>query len=259
MKWQIVPEHRHEFNNRGPRNSKGGGRGSSAPTSPAAKDSARGFAPSSSQTGLPEQSQDGLVSGTRLKHSPRSTTPPLSSYPVAAKEAYTPERGSHLPHHLAHGLPQIVDDGSPLPRSRSAVYGFSDTAAAGSPPLLSSSAYYDEARSLVTPAPRRQNPKLAPPSTAHLPSTYMPTSSPAPFWKFADDGSTPARPMPDLSPLKTGGTTTLGGLHSSSPPAASGSPSRLRNGPFMNSGILLGNGLAAHDEEDETEGIDLAR
>ncbi|KAI5305894.1 transcription factor, partial [Ascosphaera atra] len=52
----------------------------------------------------------------------------------------------------------------------------------------------------ITPAPRRmQQPKLAPPSTAHVPSKYMPLSSPAQFWKFAAEVSedpmvTPAPP-----------------------------------------------------------------
>lgn len=240
MKWQIVPEHRHEFSNRGPRNNKGGARGSSAPTSPAARETARTFAGPNIQTGVANQSHDAAISTEQLKQSPRSTTPPLSSYPVAAKEAYTPERGS-----------------------RNAIYGFSDAAAAGSPPTLSSSAYYDEGQSLITPAPRRQNPKLAPPSTAHLPSTYMPTSSPAPFWRFADDTSTPARLLPDLSPLKTGGTAAMAELQSSSPPpVTSGSPTKPRNGPFSRpeiSQLYMGNGLAAHEEEDDSEGIDLAR
>lgn len=270
MKWQIVPEHRHEFSGRGPR-AKGGARGSSAPTSPA-KDGSRTVAGSSSQIGGPDQSQD---AHSQSKHSPRSTTPPLSSYPVAANEAYTPDRGpqnhQQLPpqhgHGATNGLPDLSDT-SPLP-SRSRAYGLSDTAAAtGSPtPLLSSSYYNDDSRSsLVTPAPRRQNPKLAPPSTAHLPSTYMPTSSPAPFWKFADDGSTPARPMPDLSPLKTGGRDGGVNLQSSSPPHAgeSGSPTRVRNGPFPgslgSSQMRLGTGLMAHDvDDDEGGGIDLAR
>jgi hypothetical protein len=69
--------------------------------------------------------------------------------------------------------------------------------------------------------------------------------------------------MPDLSPLKTGGTAAMAGLQSSSPPpAASGSPSRPRNGPFTRpeiSQVYMGNGLTAHEDEDETEGIDLAR
>ena len=41
-------------------------------------------------------------------------------------------------------------------------------------------------------------------------------SSPAQFWKFADIGSTPARPVPDMSPLK--GEPDMGGFPSSSPP-----------------------------------------
>lgn len=54
---------------------------------------------------------------------------------------------------------------------------------------------------LITPAPKRmQQPRLAPPSTAHIPSKYMPLSSPAQFWKFAAEvaedpvAATPAPP-----------------------------------------------------------------
>ena len=67
--------------------------------------------------------------------------------------------------------------------------------------------------SVVTPAPQRHHPRLAPPSTSQLPSSYLPTSSPAPFWKYVQFGSTPAKPN-DFSPLKD--------LHSSSPPPVAG-------------------------------------
>lgn len=100
--------------------------------------------------------------------------------------------------------------------------------------------------SFVTPFVTRHLPKLAPPSTAHLPSQFMPMSSPAPFWKYADFGSTPARPAAlDLSPIKQqkdelvgiAGDDTLRrpnnsmvGINSSSPPPAdiiaADSPSR---------------------------------
>lgn len=56
--------------------------------------------------------------------------------------------------------------------------------------------------SMLTPAPRRQQPRLAPPSTAQVPSKFMPLSSPAQFWKFADLGMTPGR---ESSPLKFAG------------------------------------------------------
>ncbi|CAI6333065.1 unnamed protein product [Periconia digitata] len=55
---------------------------------------------------------------------------------------------------------------------------------------------------LVTPLVSRHAPRLAPPSTAQVPSQYMNFSSPAPFWKFMDLPSTPARAPADLSPIK---------------------------------------------------------
>jgi hypothetical protein len=55
---------------------------------------------------------------------------------------------------------------------------------------------------LVTPLVTRHAPRLAPPSTAQMPSQYMYFSSPAPFWKFIDLPSTPARAPLDLSPIK---------------------------------------------------------
>ncbi|KAI9816463.1 MAG: transcription factor [Pycnora praestabilis] len=273
MKWQIVPEHRDDFTKRGLRlSSKGGNRGSSAPNSPAAKDASSGF-PSTNQSGYGvglEDNHDSLNATGRLKYSPRSTTPPLSSYPVAAKEAYTPDRGSRL---LATRRENIglhdLDDGSPLPGPRSKTnhvpnaYGLSD-AAAGSPPTLSSSAYLDESQPMITPAPRRQHVKLAPPSTAQVPSHFMPTSSPAPFWKFLDNiGSTPARPMPDLSPTKSVGRPLL---QSSSPPPVNGSgdpvsPSRPGVGRSFDSG-RKDRQMKAEDNggmDEEVGGIDLAR
>lgn len=77
---------------------------------------------------------------------------------------------------------------------------------ANSPPTL----YSDNAasninggpRGLVTPLVSRHAPRLAPPSTAQVPSQYMNFSSPAPFWKYIDLPSTPARQPLDLSPIK---------------------------------------------------------
>lgn len=74
---------------------------------------------------------------------------------------------------------------------------------------------------MITPAPQRQQPRLPPPSTAQIPSKFMPMSSPAQFWKFADIESTPARALPDMSPLKgaePGDDGGLGDIPSSSPP-----------------------------------------
>ncbi|PVH97585.1 hypothetical protein DM02DRAFT_532927 [Periconia macrospinosa] len=84
--------------------------------------------------------------------------------------------------------------------------------AANSPPTLYSDPPTNNASSnqeahrnnnaLVTPLVSRHAPRLAPPSTAQVPSQYMNFSSPAPFWKFIDLPSTPARAPADLSPIK---------------------------------------------------------
>lgn len=123
---------------------------------------------------------------------------------------------------------------------------------------------------MITPAPQRQQPRLPPPSTAQIPSKFMPMSSPAQFWKFADIGSTPARPVPDMSPLKgsVGGDGDSLMPSSSPPPPNLGSPSK----PGTTSGRTLGplkredddsretNGSnKALDDDDDEEGFDLAR
>lgn len=226
MKWQIAAEHREEYRKKQTRK----GTQSSAPSSPATKE------PPSSARGTHVSSLDTSFSAT-AKKSPPVSSPGFSSFPVAPVEAYTPERGSRLgrgvgsDHPLRHMNPRDYDEPSPLPartqhsasssqaqeksNNLSRAYGLSDNVA-GSPPVLSSS-YYDEGpSSMITPAPQRQQPRLPPPSTAQIPSKFMPMSSPAQFWKFADIGSTPARPVPDMSPLK--GEPDIGGFPSSSPP-----------------------------------------
>lgn len=83
--------------------------------------------------------------------------------------------------------------------------------AANSPPTLYSDAAstrdgnHDTGRmnqALFTPMVTRRAPILAPPSTAQMPSQYMSFSSPAPFWKFVDLPSTPAKGPLELSPIK---------------------------------------------------------
>ncbi|KAF2196362.1 hypothetical protein GQ43DRAFT_261507 [Delitschia confertaspora ATCC 74209] len=101
----------------------------------------------------------------------------------------------------------IVDPTKPKPS------GLRDQAANSPPPLYSDTSASNanggiEAgrpnnAGLVTPLVTRHAPRLAPPSTAQVPSQYMNFSSPAPFWKFVDLPSTPARaPNLDLSPIK---------------------------------------------------------
>ncbi|KAH8426882.1 putative forkhead transcription factor Fkh1/2 [Aspergillus melleus] len=279
MKWQIAPEYREEYYKKQLRK----GPQSSAPSSPATKE------PPSSRA------HNGVESIFAGKKSPPVSSPGFSSFPVAPVEAYTPERGSRASrngrqeHSLRPPNTRDYEEPSPLPTrttakqhngtSLSRSYGLSDNVA-GSPPVLSSS-YYDEGpSSMITPAPQRQQPRLPPPSTAQIPSKFMPMSSPAQFWKFADIGSTPARPVPDMSPLKGDPGDGLGSIPSSSPPPPNlASPSKpgTSNGlghgrarrsvdgdetprPGMNGGVReRPPGPDEDEEEDDNAGFDLAR
>jgi len=105
-------------------------------------------------------------------------------------------------------------------------------------PTLSSSyldtPFHPSQQSIITPAPLRQNPRLAPPSTLVAPSKFMPESSPAGpglFWKGLM-GVTPGSALPDMSPVKDEDLRANGvdrNVMSSSPPpidAGMGSPSK---------------------------------
>lgn len=146
------------------------------------------------------------------------TRKPKRSPPLNAPQ-FTPDR-----------VPPLVDrflaDGSPLPRHRR--FGLSDNVQ-GSPPALSSSYAPEEGQSLITPAPVRKHPYLAPPSTAQRPSQHMPTSSPAPFWRYAELGSTPRGPAFDLSPIKDSAGLAIPASSSPAPRRGSGA-SPTRNG-----------------------------
>lgn len=261
MKWQIVAEHRDEFLRKGlSHGRKGLGRGSSGPNSPV-KEAITPVESDSRSEG--HRTRDTQYDGSKpynhfVKTSPGST-PPISAYPTAT-QAYTPDRGGTVVNRFQAAdvssprLPYIAGGTSPFPYvNRNRQLGFNDAAAAGSPGGPAMLLGSDSNEHLVTPLITRHIPKLAPPSTAHLPSQFMPMSSPAPFWKYADFGSTPARPGGlDLSPVKqlkeepaaTSGQEDAGkingiprGVHSSSPPlpdnVAPDSPTRAvaaRNG-----------------------------
>jgi hypothetical protein len=210
MKWCIVPEAREEMLRSCNRGGRGGHRGSSAPNSPA------------NLSMMGRASGEGINPDSAQKRSPFSRSPPLSSYPSGAPQ-YTPDR----PGQLSSAGEQLPGDGSPLPRHRrphANSYGLSDNLS-GSPPALSSSYLQDDSISLVTPAPHRVQPYLAPPSTAQRPSQHMPTSSPAPFWKYADQ--TPIRGAFDSSPIKG---STLPPIPASSSPVPARKLSPTRNG-----------------------------
>lgn len=261
MKWQIAAEHREEFLKKQGRK----GNQSSTPTSPAACKDNPNFRGANGQHLGYDRSYEGQFSAVN-KNSPQTNSPAFNTFPVIPNEAYTPERGSRSNRRETNDTVDFEEQ-SPLPsRSRSNTighaYGLSDTAA-GSPPTLSSSYYDHQGQAMITPAPRRQIPKLAPPSTAQVPSKFMPTSSPAPFWKMMEMGSTPARPVPDMSPLKANASND--NIPSSSPP---GSPSKAGSSRQVKAENEEGpmqpvNGVAATNETNEDEegagGIDLTR
>jgi forkhead protein FKH len=238
MKWCIVPEAREEMLKNCNRGGRGGHRGSSAPGSPA------------NLNMLGRASAEGLGDpGSAQKRSPLSRSPPLSSFPPNAPQ-YTPDRPGQLSREREH----LPGDGSPLPRHRrpnSNAYGLSDNLP-GSPPALSSSYLQDDSNSFVTPAPHRVHPQLAPPSTAQRPSQHMPTSSPAPFWKYADQ--TPMKLGFDSSPIK--GSAYAPAPASSSPvPARKDSPTR--NGTPTKQEVPKVEQLEEDEEEDQ--GFDLTK
>lgn len=208
MKWQIVPDQREEMIRGAYRGGRGGHRGSSNPSSP-------------SQLNYITQGPRDMAarepgSARKRKVSPSGSPQPRS---VLRDSLATPVRTTRrpLPDEAGTGA-----DGSPLPRLRktntSSALGVVETAPGS--PTLTSSYLQEDGASFVTPAPHRVHPKLAPPSTAQRPSQHMPTSSPAPFWRYADIGSTPLKPVHfDPSPTK-GGLSNLPPQSSSPPPPA---------------------------------------
>ena len=220
MKWALVPENRTATIAAAQKNaSKGGGRTSSAPGSPNGAPVQGGFV-------FPSTNGD-------IKTSPTQRTPPLSSYPPAQPEVYTP---SHRPHGAipVYGptnghLPVLSDETSPAPHRQPNGH----LTITGSSPTLTSGPYGSTELPMHTPAPRPYNLNIPQPNTAKLPTSHMTESSPAPFWRpfGTGSGSTPAR-WPDWSPQKVDNTTNAGGvpLSSSPPPAANGSESPTRKG-----------------------------
>lgn len=189
------------------------------------------------------------------KRSKRSTTSgsPPSNRPSKAIQ-YTPDRNGRL----AAAFDDAPGDGSPLPRHRrqtTGAFGLSDNVA-GSEPVLSSSYMQDEASSFVTPAPLRVHPRLAPPSTAQRPSQHMPTSSPAPFWKFVDYGNTPMKgPAFDSSPIKPSNAAP------DLPPSSSPLPVRRSSAasPIRNTAAVKIEEPIVEDIEEEDQGFDLTK
>ncbi|TLD32880.1 hypothetical protein PspLS_00346 [Pyricularia sp. CBS 133598] len=215
MKWTLVSEAREEMIKNAFKGGRGGHRGSSNPSSPSQLNYVN-------QGPREMAARDGAPSARKRRVSPSGSPQPRS----ALRDLQTPIRGSSR--RLLPDEPGMGGDGSPLPRIRAlgtpkllpphmparalsipkSQADVSDVATDDdhvprSPTLTSSYGQDESGLSFVTPAPHRVNLRLAPPSTAQRPSQHMPTSSPAPFWRYADIGSTPMRPGAlDFSPSR---------------------------------------------------------
>ncbi|CAN8096534.1 unnamed protein product [Discula destructiva] len=244
MKWQITAENRDEMIRNAWKGGRGGHRGSSNPSSP--------------------NHLNYITQGPRdMAVKEPSTLRKRRVSPSGSPQPRTALRMSHMTPDRTRRLQSDdtaeIGDGSPLPRHRqSAAASNALNEATPRSPVLTSSYLQDDGLSLITPAPLRLHPRLAPPSTAQRPSQHMPTSSPAPFWKFAEYGSTPIKPLGDMSPSKNLGTIP----QSSSPPrplkSPAGSPTTQSGRPGT-AGTLSQDSFKNDEPEDDEEGIDLTK
>ncbi|KAI4120322.1 MAG: hypothetical protein LQ338_007096 [Usnochroma carphineum] len=252
MKWYIVPDKRAEMIAAVAKHmKKSNARHSSAPNSPSTlRDGSAQIPYAPPIHPQPYSSESNAESNGVIKTSPSVRSPPLTAYPTA-QESYTPSRGPRMTalanHDHSHNLPSLSDDPSPLPIRRNNIRaGITDSS-----PVLTSGFYEG---SMMTPAPRQHNLNIPLPTTAKLPTSHMPDSSPAPFWKYDTGsilGSTPAR-WPEISPLKAGN------LQSSSPPPGATNGNTIES-PTRGRGGRIGVGMGSQEADDEDGGIDLMR
>ncbi|KAM7193602.1 Fork head domain containing protein, partial [Rhypophila sp. PSN 637] len=244
MKWQIVPDQREEMIRTAYRGGRGGHRGSSNPSSP-------------NQLNYITQGPRDMAarepgSARKRKVSPSGSPQPRSALRDSVATPVRPTRRP-LPDEAGTGA-----DGSPLPRPRKTnpTSGLGTVENVPGSPTLASSFLPEDGSSFVTPAPHRVHPKLAPPSTAQRPSQHMPTSSPAPFWRYADIGSTPLKPVQfDPSPTK-GGLASLPPQSSSPPPPAR---SKSPVGSPVRPSLPAAEDPASPVEEEGVGGFDLTK
>ena len=218
MKWRIKDDKRDETIAAAQKNaSKGGGRTSSAPGSPAGPGMSGGFPQAPPMlNGSPikmQQQQPGLPMSSFQpvqKQEPGTPTPPQDSAPQLP--AYAPTQGP---------FPTLSDPQSPLHQRTSARL----LSGMDSSPVLNSNTYNSDYPA-NTPAPRAHNLPIPQANTIRLPSSHMVDSSPAPFWSYPNGyNSTPARQVPASSPVKANGVAAglnslMGAFQSSSPPPA---------------------------------------
>lgn len=248
MKWQIVPEVRDEMVRNAYKIGRGGHRGSSAPSSP------------SQLNYITQGPKDVMAWRDPVSVRKRRTSPVASPSPRPSFRASNSTPRPSLERAVGRNAVSAAD-GSPLPRHRKSNNSLPDSSFSTfnpQSPTLTSSYMQDDSASFVTPAPPRIHPKLAPPSTAQRPSQHMPTSSPAPFWKYADISSTPLPPLAayDISPSKPTGRLPP---QSSSPPRASKSPPSSPSKPQKSAAIGMGQGSAVFEDGEEDRGFDLTK
>ncbi|KAF2275117.1 uncharacterized protein EI97DRAFT_476259 [Westerdykella ornata] len=164
--------------------------------------------PTANESYTPDRGPRAHASLTAFKQSPAQ--PGHSSLVTPAKRLFQEMQagGASALHQRSEangGGAVDIQPSSPNADAKPSVPGLRENST-NSPPTLYSDPAANAAngagRGLFTPLVSRQAPRLAPPSTAHLPSQYMNLSSPAPFWKYIDLPSTPARQPLDLSPIK---------------------------------------------------------
>ncbi|KAI2630468.1 fork head domain-containing protein [Xylaria nigripes] len=233
MKWELVSEHRPEMIRICWKGGRGGHRGSSAPSSPSQP---------SQMTYITSGPKDMASKEPASSRKRKAVSPTTSPTPRASliRSQVTPDRRYPT---------SCVQDDSPLPRGNKRLQQsntFVDIPQ--SPPSLSSSYLPDESTSFVTPAPQRLHPRLAPPSTAQRPSQHMPTSSPAPFWKYIDIHSTPLKSPYDVSPIKQSRLP-----HSSSPPSADVDHSPMASPTRTSKKKVLDQTTSTEKSEEENE------
>lgn len=262
MKWQIVADAREDMIRNAYRGGRGGHRGTSNPASPSGLNYIT--------QGPKDMAAKEPTSSRKRKVSP-SDSPQPQSHPSVRESQSTPVRAAvqrkPLPDNKAEDGTEAASPLSTIRKPATTISTAGMVEETPASPTLASSYLQEDGASLVTPAPNRVNPRLVPPSTAQRPSQHMPTSSPAPFWRYADISSTPLKPAPqyDASPSKMT-TTTHGNLpsQSSSPPppplarskSPAGSPSPTRT---TSRGATVGVDEPPSPVEEEDRAFDLTK
>ncbi len=244
MKWYIIQEYREELMRTAYRGGRGGHRGSSNPSSP-------------NQLNYVNQGPRDMAARDHGSARKRKVSPTGSPQPrSAARHSHmTPDRNSRRL--LPEEAPGVAD-GSPLPRYRKGTAASSSADTIPRSPTLPSSYLQDDGAPFVTPAPHRVEVKLNPPSTLQRPSQHMPTSSPAPFWKYADIGSTPLKQPShfDASPSRVAANLPAS---SSPPPARDKTPAPSPTRPTARSEAPPEPAPADTAEVEEDGGFDLTK